>query len=122
MQPVAAQGPPVQGILDNLHTAVRQENQLLALAVSGALSAVVIKAVEELNDVVSLWLGQSKVFAPLAARLHVNVLGGTLDIPRIISVIFYIVMSIMVLAALVYGVLGPLIGGTAEGKKRDEAA
>jgi hypothetical protein len=120
MRVTAPQGPRMQGILDPLQTAVRQDNQLLALAVGGALSAVVVNAVEELTDVMSSWVGESKVFAPLAARLHVTILGGTLDIPRIISVLFYIVMSILVLAALVFGVLSPLIGSGAKRKKAEE--
>lgn len=120
MRVTAPQGPKMQGILDPLQTAVRQDNQLLALAVGGALSAVVVKAVEDLTDVMSSWVGESKVFAPLATRLRVTILGGTLDIPRIISVVFYIVMSILVLAALVFGVLSPLIGKSAKRKKSEE--
>lgn len=120
MRQVSGPGAPpkLQGVLDPLEDVVRQDNQLLALAVGGALSAVVVRAVEDLTDVLSEWLGGSTMLAPIREKLHVNVLGGKLDIPRIIGVVFYIVLSIVVLAALVFGILSPLIGKSTTKKAR----
>lgn len=122
MRQVSGPGAPpkLKGVLDPLEDVVRQDNQLLALAVGGALSAVVVRAVEDLTDVLSEWLGGSTLLAPITEKLHVSLLGGKLDIPRIIGVVFYIVLSIVVLAALVFGILGPLIGGKPKRRKRDD--
>lgn len=109
----------LQGVLDPLERVVRNDNQLLALAVGGAISAVVVRAVEDLTKVISDWLGSSNIIAPLRNKLQVTILGGQLDVPRIIGILFYIVMSIIVLAALVFGVLGPLIGRS-DIKKKDQ--
>lgn len=121
MKRVEPESPKLAGVLDPLEDVVRQDNQLLALAVGGALSAVVVRAVEDFTDVVSQWLRSSTVLKPVADKLHVTVLGGKLDVPRIFGVVFYILLSILVLAALVYGVLMPLIGTNKTAKaKADE--
>jgi len=110
----------LQGVLDPLERVVRNDNQLLALAVGGVISAVVVRAVEDLTKVIADWLGNSTIIAPLRDSLHINLLGGKLDIPRIIGIIFYIMMSIVVLSALVFGVLSPLIDTPETKKKKDQ--
>ena len=108
----------LKGVLDPLERVVRNDNQLLALAVGGAISAVVVRAVEDLTKVIADWLGDSTIIAPLRDSLRINLLGGKLDVPRIIGILFYIIMSIIVLAALVFGVLSPLIGGSTLNDKK----
>ena len=118
-QVIAISPNKLQGVLDPLERVVRNDNQLLALAVGGAISAVVVRAVEDLTKVISDWLGDSTIIAPLRDSLRINLFGGKLDIPRIIGILFYIVMSIVVLAALVFGVLSPLIGSSKAKKNKN---
>lgn len=87
----------------------KDNNQVIALAVGSVISAVVVKAVDDLTSVVYNWAGASPTFAPIRNALNINILGAELNIPHILGIFFYIVLSIGVLALVVFGVLKPLL-------------
>lgn len=87
----------------------KNNNQVVALAVGSVISAVVVKAVDDLTTIVFNWASASPTFAPVRDVLTVNILGAQLNIPHILGIFVYIVLSIAVLALVVFGVLKPLL-------------
>jgi len=105
---------PLADIVHNSKT----HNELIVLAVGGAISDVVMKGVEGLTNVFFDWLKSSMALKPLTNALRFRFLGGVVDVPRIVGILFYIIISFIILTLVVYGVLSPLLSDVR--KKEDK--
>lgn len=88
---------------------MQSDNQLFLLAISGAVSAVTLEAVQRFTQIISQWANSASGFDWIRRMLTFNILGAQLDVSQLIGVIVYILVSLFFLAVIVFGILGPLV-------------
>jgi hypothetical protein len=89
--------------------AMQSDNQLFLLAISGAVSAVTLEAVQRFTHILSTWANSATGLAWFRDKFTFNILGGKLDVSKLIGVVIYILVALFFLAVVVFGILGPLI-------------
>lgn len=88
----------------------QSENELFLLSVSGAVAAVTLEAVQRFTNIISTWANSANGLNWLRSGLQFKVLGGPLDVSKLLGVVVYLVVSLFFLFVVVFGILGPLMG------------
>ena len=88
----------------------QSENELFLLSVSGAVAAVTLEAVQRFTHIISEWANSANDLNWLRRGLQFKLLGGPLDVSKLLGVVIYLVVSLFFLFVVVFGFLGPLMG------------
>lgn len=115
------QGAILQGgIFDSLAKVVaeRKRNEVIALAVGTAISAIVVRAVDDFTELLFGWAHDTNVFGPLHSALQIPLLGNTLDLTKLFGIAVYVVIALAVLSFVAFGILAPLLD---DGRDDEEA-
>lgn len=110
----SAQDAKLKGILDPITKVVegREKSEVMALAIGASISAVVVKSVDGLTEELFTWASQTSVLGPVYSELQLNLFGAVINIPRIVGILVYILVSLAILAFLAFGILSPLLSRT----------
>ena len=113
--------------LSAMRSMMQSDNELFLLAISGAVSALTLEAVNRFTKIMSQWANSATGFDWLRNMLTFRIFGGKLEVSKLIGVVIYMVVSLFFLALIVFGILGPLVLGdpddkpkTTKGKNKDE--
>lgn len=101
----------LKGILDPITRVVegRERSEVMALAIGASISAIVVKSVDGLTEELFSWASKTSVLGPVYNELQLNIFGATINIPRMVGIFVYILLSLGILAFLAFGILSPLL-------------
>lgn len=115
-----ADAAKLKGVFDPITRVVegREKSEVLALAIGASISAVVVKSVDGLTQELFSWASQTSLLGPIYSKLQLNIFGATINVPHIMGIMVYIIVSLVILAFLAFFILSPLLSRAA--KKRSE--